>query len=107
MLFEHWPEMGVDGLELFVGSEAVDSRLGDVGELLPLQPPYPLHEKLVEIGGKDRQVSGAFEKRNRLVLGKLEHAVIEIEPAYFAIEIFGGVRSVAGILRGFGLGGPF
>jgi len=107
VLLEHGPEMGVDGAQLFVGRQAVDRRRGDAGELLPLQSPDPFHEKFIEIGGKDRQKSRALQKRNRFVLGKLQHPMIEIEPADFAIQIFGGVRSIRRNLRRLGRGMNF
>ena len=100
MLFEHRPEMGVDGVKLLVRGEAVDGRLGDAGELLALQPPYPLHEELVEVRGEDRQESDAFQEWKRFVLGEFQDAMIEIQPACFAIEILGGFQQHRGEFSG-------
>ncbi len=92
LLFEHGAELGVDGVELLSGGEAIDGAFGDVGMLLALEPPYPLHEEFVEVGGKDGEESGALEEGDLGVFGELENAVVEIEPARFAVEIFFGGR---------------
>ena len=53
------------------------------------------HEELVEVGGEDRQEVGALEQRDGRVLGQLEHALVEGEPAQLAVEVaVSGQRAV-------------
>ena len=44
------------------------------------------HEELVEIAGEDRQEVGALEQRHPRVLGEFEYALVERQPAQFAVE---------------------
>ena len=43
------------------------------------------HEELVEVRLEDRGEVEALEKRNRLVVGLLEHAVVKAQPADLAV----------------------
>ncbi len=51
-----------------------------------LEACHPHHEELVEVGGEDRQELGAFQQRQVLVLGKLQHPLVEREPTQFTID---------------------
>ena len=45
------------------------------------------HEELVEVRGEDREEVRALEDRAARVLGELEHALVEREPAELAVEV--------------------
>ena len=45
------------------------------------------HEELVEVGDEDREELQALDQRQRLVLGELEHAVVEVEPRQLAVDV--------------------
>ena len=45
------------------------------------------HEELVEVGDEDRQELQPLDQRHRLVLGELEHAIVEVEPRQLAVEV--------------------
>jgi hypothetical protein len=45
------------------------------------------HEELVEVGPEDRQELRAFEQGDVLVLGQLEHALVEVEPGELAVRV--------------------
>lgn len=45
------------------------------------------HVELVEIRSEDGEELGAFEQRQRRVLGQREHPRVEVEPAQFAVEV--------------------
>jgi hypothetical protein len=44
------------------------------------------HEELVEVAGEDRQVAHPLEQRQRLVLGQLEHPLVEPQPRQLPVE---------------------
>ena len=62
-------------------------RNGEPRDDAALQPRDAHHEELVEIAREDRQEVGALEHRERGILGELEHALVEREPAQFAVEV--------------------
>ncbi len=45
------------------------------------------HEELVEVTGEDREEVRPLQERCQLVLGKLQHALVEGEPAHLPIEV--------------------
>jgi hypothetical protein len=49
------------------------------------------HEELVEVGGEDRQELAALDQRQRLVLGQLQDAVVEVQPGQLPVEVELGV----------------
>ena len=53
------------------------------------------HEELVEIRADDREELDALEQRVRLVERLIEHALVELEPAQFAVDEQRGVLKVA------------
>ena len=50
------------------------------------RPGHPHHEELVQVGGVDREELDALEQRDALVLGQLEHALVELEPRDLAVH---------------------
>jgi hypothetical protein len=69
-------------------------RHGDAGGDAALEARDAHHEELVEVAREDREEVGALEQRQRVVLGELEHALVEREPRQLAVE-----ESVARQLR--------
>ncbi len=45
------------------------------------------HEELIEVAREDRQEVRAFERRQRIVFGQFEHALIERQPAQLTVEV--------------------
>jgi hypothetical protein len=45
------------------------------------------HEELVEVGGHDRAELRALQQRHAVVLGELEHALVELQPGQLAVEV--------------------
>ena len=67
---------------------------GQAGRDAALQPGDPDHEELVEVAREDREEVRPLEHRQGRILRQLEDALIEREPAQFAVEI-----AVVGQLR--------
>ncbi len=61
-----------------------------------LEPGHAHHEELVEVAGEDREEPRTLEQRLGVVLGELEHPLVELQPARLAVEEaaggLGGVR---------------
>ncbi len=76
----------VDERELLVGRQPVDGAGGDAGVALAVQAADALHEEFVEVVREDGQEPDAFQKRNAIVLGQLEHTLVEVEPTQLAVE---------------------
>ena len=51
------------------------------------QPGHPDHEELVQVGREDGEEPYAFQERDRFVLGELEHALVEPEPALLPVQV--------------------
>jgi hypothetical protein len=51
------------------------------------QPGHPDHEELVQVGREDGEEPHAFQQRDRFVLGELEYALVESEPAFLPIQV--------------------
>ena len=62
-------------------------RHGEAGVDAALQAGDAHHEELVEVRGEDREEVRALEHRQPRVLGELEHALVEREPAELAVEV--------------------
>ena len=58
----------------------------DAGVHLVVQAGHAHHEELVEVGRVDREELHALEQRRALVLGQLEHALVELEPGQLAVR---------------------
>ena len=69
-----------------VGAARVDPRLD-----LVVHAGDADHEELVEVRGEDREELQPLDQRQRLVLGQLEHAVVEVEPGQLAVDVERGV----------------
>ena len=52
----------------------------------PAQQPDALHEELVQVGRDDRQELQALEQGRALILGFVQNAPVELEPAQIAID---------------------
>ena len=64
---------------------------GDAGLHLLLQAADADHEELVEVGREDGQELEALQQRHRRVLGLLQHAAIELQPAQLAVDVQRGI----------------
>ncbi len=62
-------------------------RHRESGDDAALQARDPHHEELVEVAGEDRQEVRPLEHRKRRILGELEHALVERQPAELAIQV--------------------
>ena len=51
------------------------------------QPGHPDHEELVQVGREDGEEAHPLEQRDRFVLGQLEHALVESEPALLPVQV--------------------
>src|SRR5579875_452509 len=47
----------------------------------------PNHEELVEVGDEDRQELDPLEQWQGLILGQLQHAIVELQPGQLAVEV--------------------
>ena len=56
------------------------------------------HVVLVEVGRVDRAELDALEQRTRLVLGELQHAVVEVQPGQLAVDVQRGVVAVVRVI---------
>ena len=68
------------------GVEPVGSRAGVARPDAPLQLRHPDHEELVQVRAEDGQELHPLEKRDRGVLGLLEHPAVELEPGELAVD---------------------
>ena len=59
---------------------------GDPGRDPALEAGDPDHEELVEVAGEDRQEPRPLEQRQVVVLGQLEHPLVEAQPGQLAVE---------------------
>jgi hypothetical protein len=69
-----------DPLDRLERRQPVGAARVDPGVDLVVQAGYPHHRELVEVGGVDREELDPLEQRDALVLGELEHALVEVEP---------------------------
>ena len=59
---------------------------GEPGGDPALEAGHPDHEELVEVAGEDRREPDPLEQRQLLVLGQLEHPLVEPQPGQLAVE---------------------
>ena len=85
-----------DRRQLLLGGLAVDRDLVDAGAEFLQDGGDAHHEELVEVGAGDREELDALEQRVRRVLRLRQHALVERQPAQFAIDI---ERRAAEIVR--------
>ena len=55
-----------------------------------IRPGHPDHEELIQVAGEDRQEPDPFQQREGLVLGELQHPLVEPQPAFLAVEVAAG-----------------
>ena len=91
-----------DPLDRLRRGQAVGLARVDAGVDLVVQPGHADHDELVEVGGVDGEELDPLHQRRALVLGQLEHALVEVEPGQLAVGVeLGGVevrrRAVAAV----------
>src|ERR1022692_4158365 len=74
-------------VELRVHGHPVGTQRGDTGAALLDQSADADLKELVEVAARDRKELCTFEERAQGVLGKFEHARVEIEPAEVTIDV--------------------
>ncbi len=75
-----------DVLEHLAGQHAGGGAYGDPRGDPALETGHAHHEELVEVAAEDRQEPGPLQERQRVVLGQLEHALVEPQPRELAVE---------------------
>jgi hypothetical protein len=78
-------ELG-DSLERLARRQPVGPARVDPGVHLVVEAGDPDHEELVEVVRVDREELDPLEERRALVLGQLEHALVELEPRELAVH---------------------
>ena len=100
VLLECRQQLSADLVELFRGSHPVGRSLDHSRKLLLTQSGHPDHEELVEVAGEDRHELRSLQQKPGVVVGLLENALVELQPAEFAVQVearvlerrrFGGV----------------
>jgi hypothetical protein len=74
-------------LDRLHGAEPIGAARVDAGVDLIVMARHAHHEELVEVRAVDRQELDALEQRHAVVLGELQHAVVEVEPRQLAIRV--------------------
>ena len=69
-----------DALERLGRQQPVGAAGIDPGLDLVVDTGHADHEELVEVGDEDGQELDPLHQRQRLVLGELQHAVVEVQP---------------------------
>ncbi len=75
-----------DLLEHLAGHQPGGGADGDAGGDAALEAGHADHEELVEVAGEDRQEPHPLEQRQAVVLGELEHALVEPQPGELPVE---------------------
>src|SRR5204863_6312258 len=88
-----------DSVDRLRRGQTVGAAGADPGLDLVVQTGDAHHEELVEVRRPDREELRALEQWDRLVLGELEHAVVEVEPRQLAV---GEQRAVVEVVPTFG-----
>jgi len=89
LFLEHGQRAGAQGGKGLCRRPAVRGPAGHASGKLVFQPRDANHEELIEIGAEDRQEFDAFEQRVARVVGFIQDAAIEFEPAQLPIQIEG------------------
>jgi hypothetical protein len=74
----------LDGLR---GGEPIRLAVVDPGVHLVVEAGHTHHVELVQVRGVDRQELHPLEQRDALVLGQLQHALVELEPGELAVVV--------------------
>src|SRR6202042_981250 len=88
-----------DPLEYLAGRQAVRPACVDPRLELVVYAGDADHEELIEVRDVDREELEALHQRQRLILGELEHAVVEIEPGELAVDVQAGIAEAARVGR--------
>ena len=78
--------LGPDLVEHLVRHQPGGGANRDAGCDAALEAGHPDHEELVEVAGEDRQETGPLQQREALVLGQLQHALVEPQPGELAVQ---------------------
>jgi hypothetical protein len=76
-----------DGADRLERREAVIAAGVHARIHLIVQPGNPDHEELVQVGRVDREELHPLEQRDGLVLGQLQHPLVEVEPGQLAVRV--------------------
>ena len=85
--FQQGPQFGVDGLQLFLGGEAVVAAGGDTGFQLGLEGGHPHHEEFVKVVAENGAELRLLQQRRLFVQRLGQDAMVEINPAQFAVDV--------------------
>lgn len=107
---------GPDLVEHLAGLQTGGRAGGDAGRDAALEAGHADHEELVEVARENREEVSPFEEWGGRVLGEFEDALVEGEPAAFAVEEAAAgelavgavlvVRVEIGVEVGFQVGNP-
>ena len=82
-----------DAFECLARRQAVGAAGVDSGVHHVVEPGHADHEELVEVRRVDGEELDPLEQRDRLVLGQLQHALVELEPGELAVGVqLGGIE---------------
>src|SRR5258706_11442200 len=83
---QHRLEAFIDLVQLLRGRHSIGRKLTDAfGDLL-FETRDPDHEKLVQVGRKDREEFESLKNRQALIGRLFENMTVKFEPAQFAVE---------------------
>ena len=99
----HLPGCEVDGAtldlgELLVHGHPVGAQRGNTGSTLLDQAADSDLKELVEVAARDGEELRPLEQRARAVLGELEHAGVEVEPAEVPVDVPMPAAEVGGMV---------
>src|SRR5947209_9455154 len=86
-----------DPLERLDGRQPVGAAGVDPCLHLVVHAGHPHHEELVQVGDEDGEELEPLEQWQRVVLGQLEDAVVEVEPRELAVDEQGGIEGETGL----------
>jgi hypothetical protein len=76
----------MDGLQGFRRGQSIRAALDDGAFHLLFEAGHPDFKKLVEVGAERAKELDPFQQRRGRVQGLFQHALVELQPAQFAIE---------------------
>ena len=86
MIGDHAADAADDGLEVFRGTQAIERSLGGVAFHLLFDAGDADLEELIEVRADDAEELQPFEQAIVRIERLVEHALVEFQPAQFAIE---------------------
>jgi hypothetical protein len=89
LLARHPPHAVPHGGQLLAGHHS--GRVGPAAAMRrsEFQASHADAKELIQVRGRDRQELDSFQQRHLRVERLLEHALVEFQPAQFAVEVFG------------------